>query len=360
MHDTAISLRDAVVPPPVAVDSPGMPGDGLDALIRGHDWGSTALGPVEGWPTSLRTAVGICLHAPQPMLIAWGESLCLVFNEAWRSQHGARSLGQPLAAHAPAKVEAFRTVFVTGRSLDHEGSTLIPVRAEGGAVGGVLMMPHAQPGVAKAIGHDLRNPLATILTAAQLLERRAGADERLYDPARRIVSSSERLAHMLDQLVGYMQLESGALTLTHAPVDVITVARDAINSVRAGALSWKVTFEASGDGSARLDAESVRQVVKSLAGNAATHAPLAACRVQVDGRNPSYVALLIENDGELPQGAQPFEAFQAIGPVKGVGLGLYVARRLVEANGGTVTAHLKAGVTRFTVLLPRAQHAAGA
>jgi signal transduction histidine kinase len=354
MHDAIAAPLDAAVPPPVAADPPALARrDGFEAVMRGHDWASTPLGPMERWPASLRTAAGICAHAPQPMLLAWGEALGVLFNEAFHSQHGALTLGQPLAAHAPGKVEAFRTVLVTGQALDHEGNVLIPISDERGATGGVLMMPHAQSGIAKAIGHELRNPLATILTAAQLLERRAGADERLIDPARRIVASTERMAHMLDLLVGYMRLQAAGLSFRPAPVDVTALTRDAVDSVRAHALQWKVTFEAVGDGHASVDAEGLRQVVLNLARNAATHASSAPCRVQVDAANPAYVALSVENDGELPAGLKPFEAFEGLGPARGVGLGLYVARALVEAHGGTVTAHSKAGLTRFTVLLPR-------
>jgi signal transduction histidine kinase len=98
----------------------------------------------------------------------------------------------------------------------------------------------------------------------------------------------------------------------------------------------------------------------NLAGNAAAHAPAAPCRVQLDAANPTHLSLIIENDGELPEEAGRFEAFAAVGPAKGVGLGLYVARVLVEAHGGTVTAQSKAGVTRVTVLLPRTPPAVSA
>jgi signal transduction histidine kinase len=337
---------------------------GFEALIRAHDWSSTALGPMERWPAHLRTVAGICVQAPQPMLLAWGESLCVLFNEAWRSQNGAHALGQPLAAHAPAKVGAFRTVWVSGQALDHEGNTLIPITDERGAVSGVLMMPHAQVGVAKAIGHELRNPLATVLTAAQLIERRAGTDDRLGDPARRIVDSVERMSGMLDQLVGYMRLQAGGLALKCAPVDVATLVRDAVDSVRAkvlqAQLQWRVSFEAVGDAAAQVDAERLRQVVMNLAGNAAAHAPMALCRVRVDAVNATYIALTLENAGALPAEVKPFEAFAGFGPARGVGLGLYMARALVEAHGGTVTAHSKAGVTRVTVLLPRTPPAVSA
>ena len=73
----------------------------MGAVLRGLDWGATALGPLAGWPQPLRTAVGIMLGASQPMYVAWGPQLCLLYNDAYRQILGARAahperiLGQP-------------------------------------------------------------------------------------------------------------------------------------------------------------------------------------------------------------------------------------------------------------------------
>ncbi|MFD1148482.1 SpoIIE family protein phosphatase [Saccharothrix hoggarensis] len=47
------------------------------------DWSSTQVGPIEGWPAGLRTAVGICLSSRHPMVIWWGPDLVLLYNDAW-------------------------------------------------------------------------------------------------------------------------------------------------------------------------------------------------------------------------------------------------------------------------------------
>ena len=68
------------------------------ALIRAIDWSETALGPVEGWPQSLRTSISICLNSRFPMLIWWGPSLVKIYNDAYLPILGAkhpRALGQP-------------------------------------------------------------------------------------------------------------------------------------------------------------------------------------------------------------------------------------------------------------------------
>ncbi|HZH29118.1 MAG TPA: PAS domain-containing protein [Azospirillaceae bacterium] len=63
-------------------------GGEMGERIRGHDWSRTPLGPIEGWPQSLKTAAGIMLTTRHPVFIFWGpESICL-YNDAY-----ARSLG---------------------------------------------------------------------------------------------------------------------------------------------------------------------------------------------------------------------------------------------------------------------------
>ena len=68
------------------------------ALIRAIDWSKTALGPVDGWPQSLRTSISICLNSRFPMLIWWGPSLVKIYNDAYMPILGAKhpqALGQP-------------------------------------------------------------------------------------------------------------------------------------------------------------------------------------------------------------------------------------------------------------------------
>jgi signal transduction histidine kinase len=61
----------------------------MSALVRGFDWASTPLGPIEAWPASLRTTVGIMLHSPQAMFLWWGAELIQIYNDAFRPSLGA-------------------------------------------------------------------------------------------------------------------------------------------------------------------------------------------------------------------------------------------------------------------------------
>jgi PAS domain S-box-containing protein len=63
------------------------PGE-MRALCRAFNWGSTALGPVEGWPRSLRTTAGIVLGSRNPMFLFWGPDRVQLYNDAYRPSLG--------------------------------------------------------------------------------------------------------------------------------------------------------------------------------------------------------------------------------------------------------------------------------
>ena len=64
------------------------PGE-MRALCRAFDWSTTALGPVDAWPLSLRTIVRVILDSPTPMFLWWGDELTQIYNDAYRPSLGA-------------------------------------------------------------------------------------------------------------------------------------------------------------------------------------------------------------------------------------------------------------------------------
>lgn len=60
--------------------------------IRAFDWSTTALGPIDDWPQSLKTVVDLMLANLQPAMIGWGPGLVLLYNDAFISLLGIRHL----------------------------------------------------------------------------------------------------------------------------------------------------------------------------------------------------------------------------------------------------------------------------
>ena len=76
-------------------------GGEMGSLIRSLDWSSTSLGPVAGWPQSLRTTISICLASDLPICVIWGPGLVQLYNDAYRVICGdkhPRSMGQNFPA----------------------------------------------------------------------------------------------------------------------------------------------------------------------------------------------------------------------------------------------------------------------
>ncbi len=83
----------------LAVAQAAMPDRPADAFLRGggemarrigaHDW-SGALGPIGQWPGSLKTAVGMLVHSPVPIVLLWGADGIMVYNDAYSAFAGGR------------------------------------------------------------------------------------------------------------------------------------------------------------------------------------------------------------------------------------------------------------------------------
>ncbi|MBC4015304.1 PAS domain S-box protein [Siccirubricoccus deserti] len=73
-------------------------GGATGALLRQYDWSTSPLGPPSGWPAALRTVIDLILDSRQPMVVAWGPELGILYNDAYgevlRARH-PRALGQP-------------------------------------------------------------------------------------------------------------------------------------------------------------------------------------------------------------------------------------------------------------------------
>src|SRR5690606_37475883 len=71
-------------------DDPFAGGGQAGALLRAIDWNRKPIGPVSGWPQSLRTALSICLSSRHPICIIWGRDRLYLYNDAYAPIVGAK------------------------------------------------------------------------------------------------------------------------------------------------------------------------------------------------------------------------------------------------------------------------------
>src|SRR4028119_2049137 len=65
-------------------------GGELGGPMRSHDWAASPLGPLDGWPQSLRTVVSLVLTSKFPMFLAWGPEMGFLYNDAYAPILGAK------------------------------------------------------------------------------------------------------------------------------------------------------------------------------------------------------------------------------------------------------------------------------
>jgi two-component system OmpR family sensor kinase len=193
--------------------------------------------------------------------------------------------------------------------------------------------------------HELRTPLAGISGFAQLYRLGGAEIDATMD---RIERESVRLAGLVDDLLLLAQLDERGLVPRRAPMDLRTLAVDAMHDLRAldPTRSVRLTGPGGGDAGAAPvlgDEDKLRQVVSNIVGNAVAHTPAgSAVRIGVGGDSAESVLEISDTGPGLPadQAALVFERFYRADPARsrdgGAGLGLAIVWSLVTAHGGTV------------------------
>ena len=215
------------------------------------------------------------------------------------------------------------------------------------------------------LGHDLRAPLTNMGLAGDLLMRAALPPEKIVELGARVKRSAQAMNAMVDDLLGYTrtQLGNGMPTL-RLPVDLLDTFHAVVQE--AGAMHPAMQFElrTTGDMHGSFDAVRVQQLFSNLLQNAAQYGTPDRPVTMEACRNERGILVNVKNYGaEIP-----FESLQSIfkplvqlptdsgsdgRPRTSLGLGLYIAREVALAHGGSIK--VESGVasgTIFTVELP--------
>ena len=119
----------------------------------------------------------------------------------------------------------------------------------------------------------------------------------------------------------------------------------------------RIEVAVEGDLRGTFDADRLAQVFTNLLGNALEHGADDVVRVRLDGRDPDWLHLEVDNRGEIPPEARqrlfvPFRGRED-NSRQGLGLGLYIVDQFVRAHGGEVGGRSVEGRTVFALRLPR-------
>jgi len=213
------------------------------------------------------------------------------------------------------------------------------------------------------VAHELRTPLSNIqghLEAIRdgLLPPEPATFDSIYEEVL-------LLARLVEDLQELTLAEAGQLTLVRQSADVAEIVRRAVAAAQPPAEAKVLTIEAKlpeGQAIAEVDPERIGQVLRNLLSNAITHTSVGG-RITVDLKDKDdelHIGVADTGDGIPPEDLPyVFERFYRADPSRvratgGAGLGLTIARRLVEAHGGTIGVESEVGKgSRFTFTLPK-------
>jgi two-component system OmpR family sensor kinase len=217
------------------------------------------------------------------------------------------------------------------------------------------------------VAHELRRPLTAVLGALATLQQRrevltSSQQQELAGMAQR---QAEQLRRLLDQLLRLTSLDQSHLELARRSlVDVAILAAEAVQAARLAHPDHPVGIDLAGPLLVRADQLAVASILGNLLDNAAGHTPPGTPIQLTAGQDGRHAILAVQDRGPgIPPGDRDriFDRYTRLGPQPnrsgvGIGLGLYIARRLAHANRGElrVTGPPGGRGARFELRLPLA------
>jgi signal transduction histidine kinase len=229
----------------------------------------------------------------------------------------------------------------------------------------------ARDSVLANISHEFRTPLSAQLASVELMldGLESMPRERLGELLESLQRGTLRLTRLIDNLLESVRIESGQLGIRRQPVALAQVVEDAEDLIGGLLMQRRQTLSLALPADLPAitgDAPRLTQVVTNLLANASKFGPEGSTIAIGAARMGQGVEIYVEDSGPgAPElgSASIFERFyraadQEPDP-RGLGLGLWIVKSIVERHGGSVRAErTAAGLTRFTVALPAAAEAA--
>ncbi len=207
------------------------------------------------------------------------------------------------------------------------------------------------------LGHDLRNPLASISAGIQLIQR-SKLDERTGAVVIRMQKSAMRMASLIDNVLDFARGRLGggiALTLSSQPIE--PALQQVVDELQSTHPETMIKTELALTKPVVVDPVRIAQVLSNLLGNALTYGSTAQ-PVTVIAKTEEQFELAVCNSGDpIPAEAMerlfhPFSRGEVRPSKQGLGLGLYIASEIAKAHGGTIDVTSTPELTCFTVRIP--------
>ncbi len=211
-------------------------------------------------------------------------------------------------------------------------------------------------------GHELKTPLTALLFHAESLAKHAEKlpPREVAERAARMVRTAQRLARLVDELLDVSRISAGRLVLEREPVDLAALAHDMAGRHQdaAAAAGAAIRVQADEPVMGSWDRVRIEQIFDNLLANAVKYGRGKPVDVRVETQ-PGVARLVVRDRGlgiAPADQARIFERFERAVSARhygGLGLGLWIARQIVEAHGGKIRLHSRPDHgAEFTVDLP--------
>jgi signal transduction histidine kinase len=193
------------------------------------------------------------------------------------------------------------------------------------------------------MSHELKTPLAAIRGYAE------GMQSGVVEPnraSRAIVRESERMSHLVEQILSLSRLEAGAVPIHRERVEVEDLVQDCLMPFEGIVRTRRLDVELDlSPGNVNADLELMEHALENIFSNAMRHAEHVV-RVLFDGRT-----LMVENDGDMPRPEDMAHLFDRFHVSEGgsTGIGLALAHEIVTQHGWKLTAQLRDGLMCLTI-----------
>jgi light-regulated signal transduction histidine kinase (bacteriophytochrome) len=213
------------------------------------------------------------------------------------------------------------------------------------------------------VSHDLRSPLTAILMTAETISRSAPAGDeeraRLHVGAERIRRTATHMKALIDDLLDLAVIEANRFALHLQAVESRVLVEEALMAASPLAEAKRITLAVELIDSPRLqaDPERILRVLSNLLGNAIRFTPeTGTITVRTERRGDELLITVVDTGPGIAADQLPhiFERYWRARPASqvGAGLGLHIAKGIVEAHGGRIWAESSAAGARLSFTLP--------
>ena len=225
-------------------------------------------------------------------------------------------------------------------------------------------LEHSKEMFIAMLGHDLRTPLGAIIGSAHIMVNTKDLPEVALKRAFLILNSGQRMNALVGDLLDFTRSRLGrGIPILRAEMDVARVCRQTVEELAAMHPQRVMNFEASGNLQGQWDRARISQVFSNVISNAVQHGSANTPIDVVVRGDDNGVDVAIRNQGPVIPAGEVDKIFnplyrvdgdKPVAPREGLGLGLYIAERIVAAHGGTINVESsEEHGTTFTIHLPR-------